>query len=227
LAFALPSGGTGYGYKAELLPQVCNVYLAARDKGLLLPSQAHIAAKADILIRALAETGIVALVDEATGYQEFRPQDALQAYLEKVISRELASWVKRFPDEFYENIYKLKNWPWPGMGKNRYSVVGTYTRDLVYDRLGPGILKELETKSPKDELGNRKNKLHQWLTEDIGHPMLAQHMHSLVMFQRLAIARGYGWQRFVHMVDEVMPKKGDTLSLPLPEPYPSEPSQPS
>jgi hypothetical protein len=218
VAFSLPGGGTAFGYRAELLPQVCNIYLTARDRKILLPSQAHIADKAEILIRALAETGIVALVDEATGYQAVRPQDALQAYLEKVISRELASWVKRFPDEFYENIYKLKNWQWPGMKKNRYSVVGTYTRDLVYDRLGPGVLKELEIKTPKDESGNRKNKMHQWLTEDIGNPMLAQHLHSLIMFQRLAIARGYGWQRFVQMVDEVMPRKGDTLSLPFSEP---------
>lgn len=127
IGFMLESGGKAFGYRAELLPQVCNVYLTARDKGVLAASQLHIADQAQILIRALAETGIIALVDEATGYQEVRPQDALQAYLEAVISRELAAWVKRLPDEFYENIYKLKNWPWPGMGKNRYSVVGTYT----------------------------------------------------------------------------------------------------
>jgi hypothetical protein len=218
ISFALQGGGNAFGYRAELLPQVCNVYLAARDAEKLLPSQFHIADRAEILIRALAETGIIALVDEATGYQEVRPQDALQKYLEAVISRELAAWVKRFPDEFYENIYKLKSWPWPGMGRNRYSVVGTYTRDLVYERLGPGILKELEARSPKDDDGNRKNKLHQWLTQDIGHPLLAQHMHSLIMFQRLAITSGYGWNRFVKMVDQVLPKRGNTLELALPEP---------
>ena len=215
VTFVVPSGGKAFGYRAELLPQVCNVYLAARDSNLLLPSQKHIAEKAEILIRALAETGIIALVDEATGYQEVRPQDALQAYLEMVISRELAAWVKRFPDEFYENIYKLKNWTWPGMQKNRYSVVGKYTRDLVYERLGPGVLQELERKSPKDETGNRKNKFHQWLTDDIGDPMLAQHLHSLIMFQRLAISNGFGWHRFVKMVDQVLPKRGSTLELPL------------
>jgi hypothetical protein len=64
--------------------------------------------------------------------------------------KELAAWAKKFPDEFYENIYRLKGWPWPGMGKNRYSVVAYYTRDLVYERLGPGLLKELESKSPRN-----------------------------------------------------------------------------
>ena len=120
----------------------------------------HLAERAALLQHAFAFVGIIALVDEATGYQGHRPQDALQAFLEKVISRELAAWVKRFPDEFYENIYKLKGWPWPGMGKNRYSVVGHYTRDLVFERLGPGVLEELEKLTPRDESGNRPNKMH-------------------------------------------------------------------
>lgn len=213
--FKTARGTKAFGYAAELLPRVCEVFLKAESADALLASQKHIAEQAQILIIGLASTGIVALVDEATGYQEVRPKDALQAYLEKVISKELAAWVKKFPDEFYENIYKLRGWTWPGMGKNRYSVVGTYTRDLVFERIAPGLLPELERKSPKNEKGNRSHKLHQWLTEDIGNPMLAQHMHSLIMFQRLAIANGFGWNRFVKMVDQVLPKKGNTLELPL------------
>lgn len=212
-----PRGAISEAFKAEILPAVCDIYLQARHGGALTDAQAPVAMQCEILVRALAGVGIIALVDEATGYQHIRPQDALQAYLEKVISRELAAWAKRFPDEFYENIYKLKGWPWPGMAKNRYSVVGTYTTDLVYDRIGPGVTKELEARSPKDERGNRKNKLHQWLTDDIGHPMLAQHMHALVMFQRLALASGFGWNRFVKMVDQAMPRRGETMELPLSE----------
>jgi hypothetical protein len=146
-----------------------------------------------------------------------------------LIRKELAAWVKKFPDEFYENIYKLKGWAWPGMGKNRYSVVGHYTNDLVFERLAPGLLEELKKKTPKDDKGNRPNKLHQWLTEGIGDPLLAQHIHSLVMFQRLALSSGYGWNRFVKMVDQVLPKRGATLELPLPEPndFPNGSRRPS
>jgi hypothetical protein len=102
------------------------------------------------------------------------------------------------------------------MAKNRFGVVAYYTRDLVYERIPPGLLKELEFESPKDECGNRPNKLHQYLTEDIGDPLLAQHLHSLVMFQRLALSSGYGWNRFVKMVDQVLPKRGSNLELPFP-----------
>lgn len=194
---------------------LCEAVLAARKAGKLQGQQAHIADQAELIVRALSRVGITALVDEATGYQEVRPKDALHRYLEMILRKELAAWSKRFPDEFYENIYKLRGWPWPGMGKNRYSVVAQYTRDLVYERLAPALLQELEAKSPKDENGQRKNKLHQWLTDEIGHPMLAQHLHSLVLFQRLALSNGHGWHRFLRTVNQVLPKKGTTLELPL------------
>lgn len=210
------------GYDAQILPAVCNVWLRARESGALQEQQLDKAQKAEILMRALAETGIVALIDEATGYQNVRPQNALQSYLELVIRRELAVWAKKFPDEFYENIYKLKGWKWPGMSKNRFSVCANYTTNLVYDRLGPGITEELIRKTPKNDKGYRPNRLHQWLSDDIGDPMLATHMHSILMFQRLAIANGYGWKRFLHMVDQVLPRKGSTLELPLEFSDPSE-----
>lgn len=206
------------GYEAPLLVELCQAMLELRDMNLMKTVQEQRYAKAcDLIMRALAKTGIVALVDEATGYQEVRPKDALQAYLEKIVRKELAAWVKTFPDEFYENIYKLKNWTWPGMSKNRYSVVAHYTNDLVYERLAPGLRAELEKRNPKNDKGRRLARNTQFFTAEIGHPMLAQHLYSLTMFQRLAIARGYGWHRFVKMVDEVHPKKGSTLEIPFPE----------
>lgn len=216
IRFRTPHGGTSaYGYPATILADICDAVLAARKAGALQPQQQHIADQCEILVRGFARVGIIALVDEATGYQNIRPRRALQEYLEQIIRKELAAWAKKFPDEFYENIYKLKGWKWPGMGKNRFSVCAHYTRDLVYQRLAPGLLQELEAKSPKNSKGNRKNKFHQWLTEDVGNPMLAQHLHSLIMFQRLAINNGQTWEEFLKMVDKVMPKRGDTLQLPL------------
>jgi hypothetical protein len=215
ISYTTTIGTEAQGYPATLLPDICNIWLNVREKGALHKSQEATAKKAEILMRGLAHIGIIALVDEATGYQEVRTQDALQKYLEKFISKELAVWTKKFPDEFYENIYKIRSWTWPGMSKNRYSVVAHYTRDLIYERLGVGLLEELERKTPKDDRGNRKNRMHQWLTVDIGVPALSNHIHSIVMLQRLAISNGYGWKRFVGMVDKVLTKKGDTLPLPF------------
>lgn len=206
------------GFDATVLQDLCEALLEARDAGVLVTEhEKRYAQHADVLIRAFARVGIVALVDEATGFQGVRPRDALQQYLELLIRKDLAVWAKKFPDEFYENIYKLRGWVWPGMKKNRYSVVAHYTRDLVYERMAPGLLKELENKTPKDDSGQRKDRMQQWLTPHIGDPMLASHMQSLLTLQRLAIANGWGWNKFKSMVDQVLKKKGDSLDLPFTE----------
>src|SRR5262249_3751703 len=113
------AGGKGVGYDAELLPQVCELYLKFRDKSLTqtgkIPSRySHIIRACDILMRGLARVGIVALVDEATGYQEVRDRRALEAILDRFLRKELAAWAKRFPDEFYQEIFRLRGWEWKG-----------------------------------------------------------------------------------------------------------------
>ncbi|MDE0779087.1 MAG: hypothetical protein OSB43_22625, partial [Nocardioides sp.] len=74
--------GRSLGYKAEMLPLVCLVYMDAAKAGVLDSKQAGAAAAAEILYRGLATIGIVALVDEATGFQERRERDALRKILE-------------------------------------------------------------------------------------------------------------------------------------------------
>src|SRR5262249_4301065 len=83
----------------------------------------------------------------------------------------------------------LKSWVWPGMSKNRYSVVAYYTIDLIYDRMGPGpaLSPELIKRSPKNENGYRQNKLFQWLTGDIGEPMLFKICTRLLYFKGLPL----------------------------------------
>ena len=130
-----------------------------------------------IIIRALAHVGIIALIDEATGYQEVRDRHALQEILDKYLRKEFAAWAKCFPEEFYRHIFRLRHWEWKGMKVNRPQIVAHYTKDLIYARLAPGILKELETRNPKDEKGYRKAPFYWWLTEDVGHPKL--HSFSL------------------------------------------------
>ena len=211
IVFRVPRGSPAYGYRAELLPKVCEVYLRARDDGVLLKSQEKFARACEILMRGLAHVGIIALVDEATGYQEVRDRLALQAILDRYLREEFAAWAKRFPDEFYRHIFRLRNWPWKGMKVNRPQVVAAYTKDIVYARLAPGILKELEARNPKDEKGYRKAAHHQWLTEDIGHPALAQHLYAVVGLMRISES----WDEFKKILDRAYPRRGDTLQMDL------------
>jgi hypothetical protein len=204
-------GARAFGYPAELLPKACEVFLDADAAGQLAQTQKHVAAKAQILLRGLAHVGIVGLVDEATGYQEVRDRRALQAILDAYLRKELAAWAKRFPDEFYEQMFRLKGWQWRGMSVNRPSVVGKFTNDLVYERLAPGILEELQSRNPKDESGRRTSKHHQWLTSDVGHPALAQHLHAVTSFMRASST----WDGFYRMMQRAFPKKGHTIEMAL------------
>jgi hypothetical protein len=205
------SGTIALGYRWELLPLVCNVFLDAKDDGKLAPNQRHIADQCKILSRAFASVGLAALIDEATGYQEVRDRKALQEILDLYLRKEFAAWAKRFPDEFYRQIYRLKNWTWPGMQKNRMPLVGKYTNDLVYERLTPGILDELRAKNPRDEKGNRKVKFHQWLTDGIGHPRLQEHLYGLIGLMR-TFPEG-GWNEFRQKLELAYPKKGSNLDI--------------
>lgn len=203
-----------YGYKAELLPQVCEVYLRAKDERALLGEhQKRIAKKCDLIVRALAHVGIIALVDEATGYQEVRDRLALQKILDKYLLKEYAKWAKRFPDEFYELMFRLNGWQYKGMGVKRPGVVGKYTADLVYQRLAPGLLTELRRLNPPNEQGRRRLKFHQWFTEDIGHPALQKHLAILIAFMRAAP----NWGAFHRMVERALPKLGETIPMAFEE----------
>jgi hypothetical protein len=213
--FINTKGVKAAGYSAELLPAVAEVYLQFRDAlasaGKRVPAKyAHIVRACDAIMRGLARVGIIALVDEATGYQEIRDKHALQALLDKYLAKEQAAWAKRFPDEFYQQIFKLHGWEWRGMKENRPGVVAYYTKDLVYKRLAPGILEELEKKNPIEN-GRRKAKHHQWLTTEVGHPALALHLHAVIGFMRASTT----WSQFMLLIDRAYPRKGDTLQLAL------------
>ncbi|OUM01779.1 P63C domain-containing protein [Variovorax sp. JS1663] len=209
IRFIPPHGGNpAAGYEATLLPDICSAILKASQMGILDARLNYLAQRAEMLQHGFATLGIIALVDEATGFQEIRAKDALQAYLERFIRKELAAWVQRFPLEFFRELYRLKKWPWNGSSR-RPGVVGLYIKDLVYERLGPGVLAELERKNPSDGRGQRKARHHQWLTEDIGNTALSQHMFALIGFMRAE----EDWDSFKARFHRAFPKKGDNLPL--------------
>lgn len=210
IEFRTTTGQKAFGYSADLLPEVCDVFIQAERSGSLARNQRHIADQAHLIMKGLAHVGIAGLVDEATGYQEVRNKQALQAILDSFLRKELAAWAKRFPDEFYEQIFRLRGWEWKGRGVNPPQVVAHYTKDLVYHRLAPGLLEELERRNPI-EGGRRRTPHTRWLTEDIGNPALSQHLHALIALQR--VANDGDWEGFMAMVNRALPKRSDTMQI--------------
>ena len=201
-------GGRANGVEAKWIPKILDVWLNARDAGVLLKSQEHFAIKAEILMRGLAHVGIIALVDEATGFQDVRAREALEQILKQFIAKELFKWVKTFPDDFYRELFRLRNWQYSPLSVKRPALVGKLTNDLVYQRLAPGVLDELKHKNPITTKGTRRHRHHQWLTRDLGHPRLREHLASVITLMK-ASAR---WDDFKRMISRALPKYGD---LPL------------
>ncbi len=210
LKFRTNTGNVAHGIRAELIPKVCEVWLDARKAGVLGARQELIAERADILIRGFAHVGIVALVDEATGFQYARQRDALEKLLEEYLSEKIRRWVRTFPAEYFKELCRLRRVQLrPDMQLPQY--FGHLTNDIVYRRLHPRVLEELKNKSTDDD-GNRKsNKLHQWLSEDKGHPKLLQHLGMVIGYMR--ISKNY--DQFHELLDRGAPVPEDLSDKPI------------
>lgn len=180
------SGGRSAGYRAEILPMVCEVYLDARKEGVLLKNQVVAAASAETLIRGLARVGIIALVDEATGYQEVRARQELEKILEAYVQEQFRPWLRVFPDEFFREIYRIHGWPFKPGQTRRNPGVGKMIKHYVYGQLPEGVITELERLNPRNEKWNRPRKHHQHLTESTGNVHLDRQINAVITLMKVS-----------------------------------------
>lgn len=180
------SGGaveTTYGYEATLLVDLCDIIIQAKNDGLLTTeNQLKIAQQAEIIIRSVAKVGIIALVDEATGYQ--KQKNEYQKLLQLYIAKELQPYLATFDENYYKQLYRLQGWDWDAFKnkkKNHPQYIGKLTNRLVYEKLPSGVLEELQKLNPKNEKGNRKNKHFQFLTTNIGYRELIKHLAAITI----------------------------------------------
>lgn len=166
LQYQMSKGGpVANGIKAETLPDICGVWLAARRADELHPSQEHLAVRAEVLMQAFAKVGIVALIDEATGYQLDRAHDALRLLLGKYIADGLQKWIHTFPDTFFSELDRLYDNP-TTTSRSRPQYYGKFINKYVYDPIEHGYVKaELDKLNITDE-GKRRARFHQWLTDE-------------------------------------------------------------
>lgn len=200
------------GFEAIVLQEICEAILTSRDKGLATTDHdKRYAAQADILIRGFARVGIIALVDEATGYQKDRAKDELSKILEAFVAKALQPWIKTFSIEYYEQIFRLRGLKFPGNGVKRPQYFGHLTNDVIYRRLAPGVWEELKQQTEKNEKGKLKHQLHRKLTPDLGHPKLRDLLTSVVTIMKLS----NDWKDFKSKLDRIHTAYNDTMPLPF------------
>lgn len=203
------------GFRAQLLPLVCEVYLKARDTGKLTKQQDSVARQAEMLMRALSRVGIIALVDEATGYEKARARSELQKILSAYIAPELLPWEKRFPSSFYEELHRVRGWKYAPGSNARNAYIGKLTNKLIYEQLPPGVLDELRSKNPVDPIRKRRKKTHhEFLTPEIGHP----HLEKQILVVTTLLSISDNWTEFTRVFSRKFPPGQDDLfALPAPE----------
>lgn len=123
------------------------MFRRAKTANVLVGDQVPLADMAEILYDGLADLGIIALFDEATGFQEVRDRNELYRILETYIAKELLPWTKRFPDEFYRELFRLRGWAYSPMTVKRPKLVGYLTNQLIYQQLPTGVLEALSRRT--------------------------------------------------------------------------------
>lgn len=176
-------GGAGHGIEATLLPKICNVLLKVRDEEENHPSQDAIIAQADIIMRGLAEIGIIALVDEATGYIDDKKKTEYRDLFREFIRKECREWEQEFPEQFTDMIYRMYDLPKGKKGRHP-RFFGNFIRKYIYTPLAGSkgtILEMLDERNPVVYAkGRRRHKMHQFLTEQLGLPAIRQHIWQVV-----------------------------------------------
>ena len=199
------------GYDASLLPTVCNIWLRAREANALQKQQLDKAQKAEILMRGLAHIGIIALVDEVTGYQEERDKDELQKFLAMYLSEERLKWARVFPEEYYRQLFRLRGWTYSPLSVKRPKYVGQLTNELVYKKLPANVLEELKTLNPvkNKKTWRREATHHQHLSTDLGQPDLRDHLLQLIAIMRISL----NWSVFMRNFKRAFPPPIEQIEI--------------
>jgi len=165
------------GIKAETFLEICRGYASALSSNdpNLSDRQREIAMRCIIILSSCAKIGLIALIDEATGYQYERAEDALQIKLRAYVQDELREWEKTFPDELWEAFGRLAGWDGPLHLRPRWW--GKLVMELIYEALDPDIANHLRETKPPPRHGSN---YHQWLTSDIGLRALNAHIHQVI-----------------------------------------------
>ena len=198
----------GRGVTAEQFEAILTGYVKALYAGALSTDrQREIAITCAILSTSFLKIGIIAQIDEATGYQYARANDALQVKLQAYIADELRAWEKTFPDELWEHFGRLTNWK--GSLHSRPKWWGHLVNELIYEAMDPDVAKYLKENKPKPFHGQN---YHQWLSEDVGLKALIPHIYKV-------IGMAEGCRDMRELRDRVAEKYGRklvqlTLSLP-------------
>jgi hypothetical protein len=182
IEFSIPEvvNKTVAGMSADTFLDICRAYVNALNDPhtKLTDRQRDIAVKASMFSVAVAKVGLIALFDEATGYQYARAEDALKVKLRAFLAEELRKWEKTFPDELWIEFGRLTGWQ--GSVTQRPKYWGKIVMEVIYEYLDPDVAKWLKEHAPKPQHPH----YHRWLSEQYGLKKLIEHIWMVIGIAR-------------------------------------------
>jgi hypothetical protein len=164
------------GMTAETFLEICGAYVRAwQDEAIESEAQVAIAKRAAIFLAACSKVGLIALIDEATGYQYRRAEEELQLKLRAFLLEEMRKWERTFPNELWEQFGRLTNWK--GSVHQRPKYWGKLVMELIYEYLDPDVAEWLRENAPTPKHGQN---YHQWLTSQYGLKKLIEHIWKVI-----------------------------------------------
>jgi hypothetical protein len=156
-----------FGFESDTLIDISEAVIQAENAGTLQKQQTVIAHHCRVITSSLTRIGLIALIDEATGYQVKRDSDELQKILSAYLLPEHRPWMQTIPAEFTSEIYRVYGWKrTPDNRGPRYA--GKLIRQLIYEQLPKPVLPALDEANPSNAKYQRKHRHHQFLTEQQG-----------------------------------------------------------
>lgn len=176
---------TAHGFESDVLIDLAEAVIAADNDGALQKQQRGIAHRCRVITSSLTRIGLIALIDEATGYQKRRDADELQKILAAYVLPEHRSWLQVVPEEFTDEIYRVYGWQRKPQNRGpRYA--GKLIRQLVYEKMPKPILPALDEKNPSEK-GRRKRKHHQFLTPKQGLDHFRSQIITIMTLLRISM----------------------------------------
>lgn len=207
------TGDPAHGYEGTFVIDMCDTIWEAHKQGKLAPSQYFLAVQSEIIVRSSAKVGIIALIDEATGYIKDKRKEEYRELFHEFIRQECREWEREFPDQFFDIIYRLYNLKRSNIKNHHPRFFGNFIRKYVYAPLANSngaILELLDEKTPVVYMnGRRRYTMHQFLTDILGLPAMRAHVWQLVGVGNLVKSK----ESFERAFKQLFPQSGDQGEL--------------
>lgn len=197
-----------HGFESDTLIELAEAVIQADNAGALQKQQIVIAHQCRVITASLTRLGLIALIDEATGYQRKRDSEELQTILTAYLLPEHRPWIQVVPEEFTDEIYRVYGWERKPQNRGpRYA--GKLIRQLIYEKMPKPVLPALDDKNPSDSNYRRKRKHNQFLTQQ-GMDHFRSQVITIMTLLRISHDKGE-FKRHIRKLYDTQ------LSLPLPD----------